>query len=372
MWKKSARMLAGLIICMLLTTACQKAEDTWVPVRDGVIKIAVLGEESYMKDNGSMEAMELAADNFEEKTGVRIETVIYDDGADYNRGIACAREIAQDNSISAVLVKQELDYIDATAEIFDEAGKPFILTNGCYERTIDQAYEYMLVDCLNADLAGGIMAQYIQEKGYKTIAFCHSDTEYEKDELKGLQKHLDGSQAYLADTVTGPYTQEEFNAMYRRWMNLGIDAVCISNYDIYNSDLIKMLREKGSDLQVIGDYVMDTEEEIAVNGSYMEGTAIVGMYINDSDKTNEDIMKQFEETYGMEMSEKAIQSYDIISMLGEGLNSGIAQSKQLITYMKNHKGYEGISGTLRFDEKGCLIPNGDEILTFHNGVFVKE
>ena len=48
-------------------------------------------------------------------------------------------------------------------------------------------------------------------------------------------------------------------------MNLGIDAVCISNYDIYNSDLIKMLREKGSDLQVIGDYVMDTEEEIAVH-----------------------------------------------------------------------------------------------------------
>ena len=96
------------------------------------------------------------------------------------------------------------------------------------------------------------------------------------------------------------------------------------------------------------------------------------LYINDSDKTNEDIMKQFEETYGMEMSEKAIQSYDIISMLGEGLNSGIAQPGQLITYMKEHKGYEGISGTLRFDEKGCLIPNGDEILTFHNGVFEKE
>lgn len=176
----------------------------------------------------------------------------------------------------------------------------------------------------------------------------------------------------LADTVVGPYTQEEFDIVYQRWLNLGIDVVCISNYDIYNSDLIKMLREKGSDIPVVGDYVMDTDEEIAANGKYLDGTAIVSMYINDNEMNNEQIKKRYEEKYGMEMSEKAIQSYDITYMLGMGLNSGISKSHELIDYMKNSEGYQGISGILKFDENGCLIPDGNEMLIFKNGMFEKQ
>ena len=367
------KMCAIIIICSsILLSGCGDEKSSWQPVNDGVIKIAVLGQEEYIVDNGAMEAMEMASEDFYEKTGVRIETVVYDDDADYNKGLMCAGKIAEDDSIGAVLVKQELDYIDATAEIFDAAGKAFILTNGCYERTINQGYEYMLVDCINARLAGSIMADYIENNGYKRVAFCHSDTEYEEDELKGLQKRLNDSESVLADTVVGPYTQEEFDIVYQRWLNLGIDIVCISNYDIYNSDLIKMLREKGSDIPVVGDYVMDTDEEIAANGKYLDGTAIVSMYINDNEMNNEQIKKRYEEKYGMEMSEKAIQSYDITYMLGMGLNSGISKSHELIDYMKNSEGYQGISGILKFDENGCLIPDGNEMLIFKNGMFEKQ
>lgn len=152
------KMCAIIIICSsILLSGCGDEKSSWQPVNDGVIKIAVLGQEEYIVDNGAMEAMEMASEDFYEKTGVRIETVVYDDDADYNKGLMCAGKIAEDDSIGAVLVKQELDYIDATAEIFDAAGKAFILTNGCYERTINQGYEYMLVDCINARLAGSII-----------------------------------------------------------------------------------------------------------------------------------------------------------------------------------------------------------------------
>lgn len=369
---KYKKSLLGIMAGTMLLSACGKEETKWQPVNgDNTIKIAILGDDEYIEDGGAMEAMAMASDDFYDKTGIRIETIIFDDDADYNKGIECAEKIAADNSISVVLVKQELDYIDATAEIFNEAKKPFIITNGCYERTIDKAYEYMFVDCLNAEIAGGIMGQYVVEQGYRYAAFCHSDTEYEEDELKGFQKELEGTDACLADTIIGPYTQEEFDIAYERWLSLGIDVVCISNYDIYNSDLVRMLRKKSSDIAVVGDYVMDTEEDIELNGEYMEGTAIVAMYINDDKDNNAAITDAFQEKYDMEMSEKAIQSYDIVTLLGEALNSGITESEQLIDYMKSLEGYKGVSGTIEFDENGCLIPNGNEMLVFHDGAFVQ-
>lgn len=379
--KRKAGFIAAVFGTMLLC-ACGAEQTAWKPINDdGVIKIAVIGDDEYIVDNGAMEATEMAADDFFGRTGVKIETVVYDDDSDYKKGIEAAEAIAADSSISAVIVKQELDYLDTVARIFEDAEKPFIITNGCYEHTIDDGYQYMIVDCINADAAGGIMADWVQKQGYELVAFCHSDTEYEEDELKGFcraqesseddggfQDRVNSTGVKLADTVVGPYTQEEFDIAYSRWQALGIDAVCISNYDILNSDLVRMLREKGSAIPVIGDYVMDTDEDIAANGEYLEGTAIVGMYINDFDGNDTEITERFREKYGMEMSEKAIQSYDIIKLLGEGLNSGISEPKELIEYMKNGE-YEGISGTLAFDERGCLIPNGNEMLVFSNGAF---
>ncbi|MCD8158114.1 MAG: ABC transporter substrate-binding protein [Clostridiales bacterium] len=339
--------------------------------QNGTIKIAVIGEEEYLHDNGSMEGAELAADDFYEKTGIKIETVIYDDEMDYNLAVERANEIVADGTISAVIVKQELDYIDTVAEIFEDAEMPFILAAGCYEHTIDNGYNYMIVDCINAKTAGSIMGDWVVEQGYKNVAFAHSDTEYEEDELKGFQACINGSETRLVDTLIGPFSQEDFDTAYARWKVLGVDAVCISNYYILNSDIVRMLRTAGDSLPVIGDYVMDSDDDIEENGAYLDGTIIVGMYINDFNENNSEITEKYYETYDMEMSEKAIQSYDITTWLGEGLTSGITESSQLIDYMKSEEGYRGISGTLVLDEKGCIIPNGNEILIFKDGGFTQ-
>lgn len=369
---KRIGLIVCLVACVLGNSGCNQVEESWAPVSaDNTIKIAIIGDDEFITDSGTMEAMEMASADFCQKTGIQIKIEIYDDDSDYNKGIECAKEITEDESVMAVIVKQELDYIDTTAELFEEAGKPFIITNGCYESTIDKSYEYMLVDCISAEAAGNIMAQYVMENGYKKVAFCHSNTKYEEDELKGFQSELSSDVSCLIDTMVGPYSLEQFNDAYARWETLGVDVVCISNYDILNSDLVAMLRKKGSDIQVVGDYVMDTEEDIKVNGRYLEGTAIVAMYVNDFEANNTEITDRFETQYEMEMSEKAMQSYDVIYMLGEVLHSGITEPGQVVQTLKESEGYKGISGTLKFDERGCLIPNGNEILVYKNGVFAQ-
>ena len=170
-------LLLSVFACVSLLTSCGQATTEWYPINNNIIKIAIIGDDEYIKDNGSMEAMEMAADTFGEETA--IETVIYDDDADYNQGVSLAKEIADDNSISVVIVKQELDYIDTVAEIFEKAKKPFIIASGCYEHTITKAYDYMLVDCINAKAAGSSRSEWLSANGYQKVAFCHSYTEYE-------------------------------------------------------------------------------------------------------------------------------------------------------------------------------------------------
>ena len=124
-----------------------------------------------------------------------------------------------------------------------------------------------------------------------------------EDELKGFQSEISDSGVALADTVVGPYTQEEFDIAYSRWQVLGIDVVCVSNYYSLNSDLVRMLRLKGSDIQVVSDYVMDTDYDIEQNGEYLDGTVIVPLYLTD-DTAENDIKERYNEKYGFEMTEQ--------------------------------------------------------------------
>jgi ABC-type branched-subunit amino acid transport system substrate-binding protein len=134
-----------------------------------------------------------------------------------------------------------------------------------------------------------------------------------------------------------------------------------------NSDLVRMLREKGSDIQVVSDYVMDTEDNISANGSYLDGTVIAPLYIAGS--TDSGVEERFSSEYGMDMQENAAQSYDLIMMLGENLNSGITNASELMERLKSADGYDGIRGKVTFDSNGALIPSGDDILVFGNGGF---
>lgn len=367
--KKLKTILCSVGLSAACLTGCGQTETLWKPITNNVIKIAVAGDDAFYDDGQTLEGMELAAADFYEKTGISIDIITFDDDADYHKAISQANKIADDSSIAAVIIKQEIDFVDTIADIYEKAKKPFIITNGCYNHTIENNYEFLIADFINAKAAGNIMAQYIIENNFDKVAFCHSDTEYEEDELKGLQSALSGSSVVLADTVVGPFTQEEFDIAYSRWKNLGIDVVCVSNYYTYNSDLVRMLREKGSDIQVVSDYVMDTAEDVELNGEYLDGTVIVPLYITGETPQGNIISENFNKSYKSDMLERAIQSYDLTTILGNILTSGIESPEEFMNHIKSEQGFDGISGKVMFDENGALLPVGYDTLVFFNGAF---
>lgn len=365
---KKCIALLSMTALIPVFTGCSEVAESWKPVgSENAVGIAVVGDDEFYTDGGTVEAIELAADDFYNEHGVRINVTYYDDDADYHKAIAFANEIAADPDIAAVIVKEEIGFIETVADIYEAAKKPFIITNGCYSEVIDKGYDYLLVDFINAKAAGSTMGQYIKDNGFKRAVFCHSDTKYEEDELKGFQSQISDSDAALVDTVVGPYTQEEFDIAYSRWQLLDVDVLCVSDYFSLNSNIVKMLRQKGSDIQVVSDYVMDTDNDIELNGRCLEGTVIVPLY--GAGNSAADVSQRYEERYGLEMLERAIQSYDLIYILGSGLTSGISDPKDFMDHMKSPDGHKGLYGLVYYDERGALIPSGNDILVFSDGGF---
>ena len=307
---------AWFIFTVLFLCGCSRGENN-LPAED-TMRIALIGEASFLESGGSMDGMNLAVKEFEKEHGSRIEIEVYDDKSNYNEGVTLAEKIAGDPGISVTISKQELDILDAVAGIFEEKEKPLIITNGCYDRTADQGYQYVLMDFINAETAGKKMGEYAISKNYKTVAYCHSDTEYEKDELKGVESALKESGVSIADVRVGPYSREEFEEAYEEWEMLGVEAVYVSIYYLnYGSDIVRMLREKGSDIQVISDYAMDNDVDIERNGKYLEGTVIAPLYAYKENDAFKECDSNFYRQYGYHMTSQSLQSYELIRMIGE-------------------------------------------------------
>ena len=190
---RKIRVLA-VILLLLFLAGCGGSEAVWSPLTgEGHIRIAVLGDDDFYLEGGTTEAMELAAEDFRQETGLPIDLVYCDDDADYHKAIAWAKSLAADPEITAVISKQEIDFIDTVADMLEDAKKPYVVLSGCYNHTIEHGYDYLLADFIHARAAGKIMGRYVTSRGFRRAAFCHSDTEYEEDELKGFQDQVSGT-----------------------------------------------------------------------------------------------------------------------------------------------------------------------------------
>jgi hypothetical protein len=77
------------------------------------------------------------------------------------------------------------------------------------------------------------------------------------------------------------------------------------------------------------------------------------------------------EKYGFTATDGAVQIYDLLNMISTfSSDSAFESSLDFMKKMKSEIGYEGVSGIIRFDDKGMLIINKAQYMLFSNGEFV--
>lgn len=358
---------------LALAGAGESREET---ARDkSVLRVTILDSgDYYHSDAGIENGISLALKEIKEELGITVELDIVDDGEDYAKGISLAKALAGDEEVDVALSFQNFESIGATAEIFEEAEKPLVVTMGCYDEVADAGYAYFLADFLSGKAIGNRIGTWLAEKGVKSIALCHSDTKFEKDEIRGLQAALEEEEGIsVKDSVTGPFDEESLSALLVRCRKLGVDAVVANFYDRYDSAwLIRRLREKAPGLTVVGDYALDSTEILQEYGTGLEGAVIVPVYpYVKSDKLTAFVTK-YEKESGQMFSTAAVQYYDLFRMLAECYKKTGDVKAVFMSALKSEDGYEGAAGTLRFDESGRLLAGECPVAVCRGGEFVFE
>lgn len=373
---------------LLSLTACDKEEQAEKEEAGTAQEktVAVLGWDEYVEGNQDfINGMDMA---LEELGGsISLKKEYYNDGGSYDEGLLMAQELANDEHVAAVFSFQDFEVIEAEAHYFEEAEKPLVAVQGCYEKTLEREFGYIFSSYVSSKDMGAAAAKYCAEKGITRVACSHTDTTFEKDEVKGFCTEAEAAGIVVADLQSGPDSWNDLEQAYRRWENLGIRALFLCKYTETEAEkdwifqVIRYIRERDPDFLILGDYSLDGPEYLKKYGKYMEGITYPRPYSVTESSMSEDFKQRYEAKYPdmAPAGDGACQGYDMMQMVGKALQGKEGGSKKnsqkdgilIRDFFKSEKGYDGISGKISYSEEG-KIQSAIEYYCVHDSVFVTE
>lgn len=371
--KKRIGIAIGIVAVLLLAAAAV----LYVRYRIGRIDndslhVVILDSEGfYYSETGIEQGIQTAMEDIADREQFPITYDLIEDDGSYVKGIAIAKQLAEDPTVDAVITLQNFDSIDAEMPYFEEAEKPFIVTMGCYDQVAEQGYDYLLADFLSARLMGEKIGEMLVDLDARNVALCHSDTMFERDTIRGILSVLDRSpNCRVCYSETGPFNDTELSDMLTQYKLLGVDTVVANFYTQEDSEwLLKKLAQNMTGLVRVGDYVLDNSGVLKEYGSYLEGVYIVPNYPYAENEEMEDFKKRYEKRSHTDFTTTAIQYYDLFMMLSKCCDGRKVSGKQLMAGLKDEDGYQGVGGMLRYDENGRLLEEDCPVFRCHNSRF---
>ncbi len=341
--------------------------------RSEALNLVILDSGDYYHiDDGIDAGLKMAINNLESKYGMKVELSVVDDEGDYVKGIALAKSLAADPDVDVVMSFQNFDSIGPEVPFFEEAKKPFIVTMGCFDQVAESGYEYFIADFISGKGIGRQIGENLKKMGAKNIALCHSDTEFEQDEIRGLQSRIGQDEGLnVVHTQTGPFQKSELAKLILKCRQLDIDTV-VANF--YNQEdcawLLGKLAESGLKLKLVGDYAIDSQDILKQYGENLEGVSIIPIYPFTASDALDRFTEDYESTTGLDFTTAALQYYDLMNMIGVYWQVTGGNTSEIMKLVKMKEGYDGIGGNIRFDKNGCLSVKDVQVYVCRSGKFV--
>ncbi len=329
-------------------------------------------EEFYYSESGIGQGIRFAMEDIEKNGSFPITFDLIEDDGNYVKGLSLAKALAKDPSVDIVITLQNFDSVDAEMPLFEEAEKPFIVTMGCYDEVAEQGYNYLLTDFLNARTMGEQIGHFLVENGSRNIALCHSDTTFERDQIRGVLSVLENEpDCNVYYSQTGPFRDTELGDMLAQYKLLDIDTVVANFYAQEDSEwLLTRLSKTMPELVRVGDYVLDNSGVLKEYGKDLEGVFIVPNYPYENSRALDDFIARYENETKENFTTTAIQYYDLFRMLSDYCGGKKPKGSELMEKLKQPSGYAGTGGTLSYDENGCLQVEDCPVFLCHNAEFV--
>lgn len=336
------------------------------------IRIAIAGPVGQVTGHSMRLAAELAVDEINRAGGVRgrlIELVVRDDEASPERAIEIAAELRDDPSIVAVVGHINSAATLAAAKIYNDDERGVVaISPASSSPLLTDAGPWIFRVCPSDLLHGPALARWAYEQlGVRKVAALYANDDYGRGVVEnfGAAFVAAGGQLLSQDPYL-PDMLEDSNAVdpyLERAIRDGMEALVIAGQAEAAARIIAAARRLGYNGPVIGP---DGLTNLRDAGPIAEGVYISSAFLPDRrDPAAQAFVRAYQERYRELPDHRGAMTYDAIRLLARAIGQVGTDRTAIRDYLADvgrkpdNPPFEGVSGTIRFDENGDV--SGKEV-----------
>ena len=361
-------LIVALTLASGLATAQQVVKIGHVGPLSGAI--AHLGKDN---ENGARLAIEeLNAKGV--KIGgqaVKFELVAEDDAADPKQGTAAAQKLI-DQKISGVIGHLNSGTTIPASKIYNDAGIPQIspsATNPKYTRNGYKTAFRVVADDVHL---GGTLGRYAVNtlKG-KSIAVIDDRTAYGQGVAEEFKKAVAAAKGNLVGHEFTTDKASDFMAILTKLKAKNPDVVFFGGMDAVAGPMLRQMKSLGINAKFMGGDGICTSELAKLAGDAMaEGQVVcaeAGGVEGQQKKGMEDFSARFKKRFNADVQVYAPYVYDAVYVMADAMvrANSADPAKYLPALGKTQ--YNGVTGTITFDEKGDIKNGALTLYTYKGG-----
>ncbi len=289
---------------------------------------------------------------------IKLELVGEDDKADPKEGTLAAQKIVDSGAVAVVGHLNSGTSIPAS-KIYSDANMTQISPSATNPKLTEQGFKTTFRVVANDNQQGGVLGNYIAgEMKAKTLAIIDDRTAYGQ----GLADVVEKTAKEKGVKVVGrEFTNEkatDFNAILTKIRAQKPDVVMFGGMDSVAGPMAKQMKQLGIKAPLVGGDGACSPEFIKLAGDAADKLvcSMAGEAVEKLAK-GEEFKQKYKAKFNQEVQVYSPYSYDAVFVIADAIKRAGKADRASITAAMPATNYQGLTGTIAFDEKGD-IKNG--------------
>jgi branched-chain amino acid transport system substrate-binding protein len=294
-----------------------------------------------------------------------------DDGADPKQGTAVAQKLV-DAKVKGVIGHLNSGTTVPASKIYNDAGIPEISPATTATQYTKQHFPGAFRVVANDEKLGSILGKYAANTlKAKNIAIIDDRTTYGQGVASEFQKGLKGTNVKVVAKEFTQSTATDYTAILTSIRAKKPDVVFFGGMDSVAGPMLKQMKALGINAVMMGGDGMCTEALPRLAGDAVgEGRVIcaeAGGVKGPQEKVMDDFRARFQKKYNVGVQLYAPYVYDAVMVMAQAMqNAKSAEPAKYLPELKKIK-YEGVTGTIQFDQNGDLKDAPLTLFTYKGG-----
>lgn len=355
------KLLGLLLVLVMVMTAC--GPQTQTQEEGDTILIGGIGPlTGPVSTYGvtSMNAAKMAIAEINAQGGIlgkQVKFLLEDDKGDNTEALNAYNKLV-DQGVVAILGTITSGPSAAIAPATKEDNMPMVTPTGTQLNITQGNPNYFRV-CFTDPFQGEILAQYVKEEGYQTVAVLRNNSQEYSD---GVASAFVSKAKELGLDIVAEESYSEGDADYRVQLSnlkqINPDVLLIPDYYETNALILNQAHEVGLESKIIGgdgwDGILtqintgeeDLVEDVVFSNHYS---------LDDPDENIQKFISNYREEYNGDPSAFSALSYDGVYLLKQAIEEAASTDRQAIIDALKASDFSGITGNLTFDDNNNPI-----------------